>query len=174
MVKATRRSVCHPPTSLSPILEFNVVFKNIATTVNNCIVHYTSGRFGKTSLRSLYGSSVLPVLHNSTSLALPIMSKVHQGYVGVNHWKSPPNMSGGSEQYALIYNPHNLAHQVSRNCPRWSLEDAKNNQKTDQVVPDCQTPSPPFSNLSADLAGLPGFKYKEGRTWYLICLCNVL
>ena len=50
MVKATRRSVCYPPTSLSPILEFNVVFKNIATTVNNRIVHYTSGRFGKTSL----------------------------------------------------------------------------------------------------------------------------
>ena len=126
------------------------------------------------SLQSLYESSVLPVLHNSTSLALPIMREVHQGYVGVNHWKSPPNMSGGSEQYALIYNPHNLAHQVSRNHPRWTLEDSKNNQKTDQVVPDCQTPLPPFSNLSADLAGLPGFKYKEGKTWFLIYLCNML
>ena len=156
MVKATRRSVCHPPTSLSPILEFDVVFKNIAIIVNNCIVHYTSGRLERMSLRSLYESSVLPVLHNSTSLALLIMREVHQGCVGANHWKSSPSMAGGSEQYALTYNPHNLAHQVSRNRPQWSLEDAKNNQKTHHVVPECQTPSPPFSNLSADLARLPG------------------
>ena len=101
---------------------------------------------------------MLPVLHNATSLALQIRREVHQGYVGVNHWKSPPNMSGGSEQYALIYNPHNLAHQVSRNRPQWSLEDARNNQKTHHVIPEYQTPSPPFSNLSADLARLPGSK----------------
>ena len=174
MVKAPRRSVGHPPTSLSPILEFNVVFKNIATTVNNCIIHYTSGRFGKMSLRSLYGSSVLPVLHNSTSLALPIMREVHQGCVGANHWKSSPSMAGGSEQYALTYNPHNFAHQVSRNCPQWSLEDARNYQKMHHVIPKHQTPSPPFSNLSADLARLPGSNYKEERNGSLIYLCNVL
>ena len=50
MVKAIRKSVCHPLTSLSPILELNVVFKNIAITANNRIVHYASGRFGKTIL----------------------------------------------------------------------------------------------------------------------------
>ena len=97
MVKATKGSLCYPPTGLPSILEFNVVFKSIATTINNRTVHYTSGRFGRTSHQSLYGTSVLPVLHNSMSLALPIMREVHQGYVGVNHCKSPPNMSGGSE-----------------------------------------------------------------------------
>ena len=61
-------------------------------------------------------------------------------YVGVDNWKSPPNMSGGSEQYALIYNPHNLAHQVSKNRPPWSLVDARNNPKTHHVIPEYQTP----------------------------------
>ena len=117
---------------------------------------------------------MLPVLHNSTSLALLIMREVHQGYVGVNHWKSPPNMSGGSEQYALIYNPHNLAHQVSRNRSQWSLEDARNDRKMHHVIPEYQTPSPPVSNLSADLARLPGSEYKEERNGSLIYLCNVL
>ena len=125
------------------------------------------------SCQSLYGTSLLPVLDNSASLALPKMREVHQGHVGVNHCKSPPDMIERSQQYVLIYKPHILAHQVSRNCPRWSLEDTKNNQKMDQVVPNCLTPLPPFSNLSADLAGLSRIKYKERKTWVLINLYNM-
>ena len=119
-------------------------------------VHYTTGRFGKTNLQTLYGISELPVLHNSTRLALLIMREVHQGQDGVNHRKSPSDMIGRSRQYALIYKPYNLALQVTRNCPRCSLEDAKrkrNNQKMGQVGLDCLTPLPPFSNVSTDLAG---------------------
>ena len=44
----------------------------------------------------------------------------------------------------------------------------------DQVVPDCLAPLPPFSNLSADLAGLSRIKYKERETWVLIYICNML
>ena len=83
----------------------------------NHTIHYTTGRFGRTSLQSLYGISELPVLHNSTRLALLIMREVHQGHDGVNHRKSPSDMIGRSRQYALIYKPYNLALQVSRNCP---------------------------------------------------------
>ena len=42
-----------------------------------------------------------------------------------------------------------------------------------QVGLDCLTPSPPFSNVSADLAGPFRIKYKERKTWVLIYLCNV-
>ena len=42
MVKATRRSLCYLPTSSPSILEFDVVFKNIASAINNRTVHYTS------------------------------------------------------------------------------------------------------------------------------------
>ena len=79
-------------------------------------------------------------------------------------------------QYALIYKPYNLALQVSRNCPRCSLEDAKkkrNSQKMGQIGLDSLVPSPPFSNVSADLAGPFRIKYKERKTWVLIYLCNV-
>ena len=130
-------------------------------------VHYTTGRFGKMSLQSLYGISELPVLHNSMRLALLIMREVHQGHDGVNHQKSPSDMIGRSCQYALIYKPYNLALQVSRNCPRCSLEDAKkkrNSQKMGQIGLDSLTPSPPFSNVSADLAGPFRIKYKERKT----------
>ena len=137
-------------------------------------MYYTTGRFGRTSLQSLYGISELPVLDNSTRLALPIMREVHQGCIGANHWKSSPSMAGQSGQYAITYNPHNLGHQVSRNRTQWSLKDAKNNQKTNHDIPKYQTQSPPFRNLSADLARLPGSKYKEERTGFLIYLCNML
>ena len=47
------------------------------------------------------------------------------------------------------------------------------NQKMGQVGLDCITPSPPFSNVSADLAGPFRIKYKERKTWVLIYLCNM-
>ena len=65
-------------------------------------VHYTTGRFGKTNLQTLYGISELPVLHNSTRLALLIMREVHQGQYGVDHHRSQSDMIGRSWQYALI------------------------------------------------------------------------
>ena len=53
MVKATKKSPRYMPTSSLSILEFDTVLKNIASTINNCTVHYATGRFGKTSLQSL-------------------------------------------------------------------------------------------------------------------------
>merc|ERR1712089_38126 len=64
-------------------------------------VHYTTGRFRKTDLQTLYGISELPVLHNSKRLAHLIMREVHQGQDGVNYRKSPSDMIGRSRQYAL-------------------------------------------------------------------------
>ena len=72
-----------------------------------------------------------------------------------------------SWQYALIYKPYSLALQVARDCPRCRLEDAerkRNNQKMGQVGLDSLTPSPPFSNVSADLARPFRIKYKERKT----------
>ena len=43
----------------------------------NRSVHYTTGRFGKESLMKLYGISKLPILHNSSRLALLIMREAH-------------------------------------------------------------------------------------------------
>ena len=117
MAMATKRSLCYLPTSLSPILEFDVVFKSIAIIINNRTTYYTNGRFGRTSVQSLYGISELPVLHNSTRLALLIMREVHQGQDGVNHCKSPSDMIRRSWQYAFIYKPYSLALQVARDCP---------------------------------------------------------
>ena len=88
-------------------------------------VHYTTGRFGKTNVQTLYGISELPVLHNSTRLTLLIMKEVYQGQDGVNHCKSPSDMIERSQIYALIYKAYNLALQVTRSCPRCSLEDTK-------------------------------------------------
>merc|ERR1711873_347784 len=58
----------------------------------NCTIYYTTGRFGRTSLQSLYGISELPVLHNSMRLPMLIMREVHQGHDGVNYCKSPSDM----------------------------------------------------------------------------------
>ena len=42
-----------------------------------------------------------------------------------------------------------------------------------QIGLDSLVPSPPFSNVSAVLAGPFRIKYKERKTWVLIYLCNV-
>ena len=38
---------------------------------------------------------------------------------------------------------------------------------------NCLSPSPPFSDVSTDLAGPFRIKYRERKTWILIYLCNV-
>ena len=72
--------------------------------------------------------------------------------------------------------PYRWALQVSKTCPRCILEEAKRKtvqQKIGQLNGNCLTPSPPFSNVSADLAGPFRIKYRERKTWILIYLCNV-
>ena len=46
-------------------------------------------------------------------------------------------------------------------------------QKMGLLPQECLTPSLPFSDVSADLAGPFKLKYKEKKTWILIYLCNV-
>ena len=56
------------------------------------------------------------------------------------------------------------------------MEEAKRKtvqQKIRQLNGNCLTPSPPFSDVSADLAGPFRIKYRERKTWILIYLCNV-
>ena len=60
----------------------------------NRSVHYTTRRFGKESLMKLYGISELPILHNSTRLALLIMREVHSGADSPSHRKSPSDIIG--------------------------------------------------------------------------------
>ena len=89
---------------------------------------------------------------------------------------SPADIIGRAHQFAVIYKPYRLALQVSKSCPHCILEDAKKKpvqQKIGQLDGDCLTPSPPFSNISADLAGPFRIKYRERKTWVLIYLCNV-
>ena len=51
----------------------------------NHTLHYTTGRFGKDRLQKLYGIPELPVLRNSTRLALLIMRDAYQGAYSINH-----------------------------------------------------------------------------------------
>ena len=83
----------------------------------NRSVHYTTGRFGKDTLQKLYGVPELPVLHNSTRLALLIMREAHCGADGTNYCRSPSHVIGRAQQYAVIYKPYKLALQVSKTCP---------------------------------------------------------
>ena len=78
--------------------------------------------------------------------------------------------------FALVYKPYKLALNVLKSCPRYILDQAKQKtvqQKIGQLDPDCLSPSPPFSDVSADLAGPFKLKYRERKTWILIYLCNV-
>lgn len=142
----------------------------------NRSVCYTTGRFGKESLMKLYGISELPILHNSSRLALLIMREAHSGADRTSHRKSPSDIIGRARQFAVIYKPYRLALQVSKSCPHCILEEAKRKtvqQKIGQLDGNCLTPSPPFLDVSADLAGPFMIKYKERKTWILIYLCNV-
>ena len=83
----------------------------------NHTFHYTTGRFGKDTLQKLYGIPELPVLHNSTMLALLIMRELHCGADGMSHCKSPLDIIGRAQQYAVVYKPYKLALHVSKTCP---------------------------------------------------------
>ena len=60
----------------------------------NRSVHYTTGRFGKESLMKLYGISELPILHNSSRLALLIIREAHSKADSTSHRKSPSGIIG--------------------------------------------------------------------------------
>ena len=42
-------------------------------------VHYTNGRFGPSTTKKIYGVERLPVIHNTTRLALLILREAHAG-----------------------------------------------------------------------------------------------
>ena len=55
------------------------------------------------------------------------------------------------------------------------LEEAKTkriDQKIGEIEVDRLKPSPPFNNVTVDLAGPFRIKYKEKKVWALIYLCN--
>ena len=133
----------------------------------NRSIHYTTGRFGRESLIKLYGISELPILHNSTRLALLIMRESHSGADSTSHRRSPADIIGRACQFAVLYNPYRLALQVSKSCPCCILEEAKKKpvqQKIGQLNEDCLTPSPPFNDVSADLTGPFHIKHRERKT----------
>merc|ERR1711873_396022 len=68
----------------------------------NRSVHYTTGRFGKESLMKLYGIPELPILHNSSRLALLIMREAHSGADSISHRRSPYDIIGRAHQFAVI------------------------------------------------------------------------
>ena len=114
----------------------------------------------------LYGIPELPVLQNSSRLALLIMREAHSGADSMSHRRSTSDIIGRAQQFALIYNPYKLALQVSKSCPHCILEEIKGKtvqQKIGQLDVNCVTPSPPFSDVSADLAGPFRIKYRKGR-----------
>ena len=142
----------------------------------NRTIHYTTGRFGRESLMKLYGIAKLPILHNTSRLALLIMREAHSRADSTSHRRSPADIIGRACQFSVIYKPYRLALQVSKSCPRCILEEAKKKpvqQKIGQLNGDCLTPSPPFSDVSADLAGPFCIKHRERKTWVLIYLCNI-
>ena len=68
----------------------------------NCTIHYTARKFGKDTLQKLYGVPELPIIQNSTRLALLIKREAHCGADGTNHRKSPLDIIGRAQQYAVI------------------------------------------------------------------------
>ena len=42
-------------------------------------VHFTTGRFGPSTTKKIYGVERLPVIHNTTRLALLILREAHAG-----------------------------------------------------------------------------------------------
>ena len=56
------------------------------------------------SAEILYDIPELPVIHNSTSLALMIMREANCGADCTNHRNSPSDIIGRAWQYAVIYN----------------------------------------------------------------------
>ena len=68
--------------------------------------------------------------------------------------------------FAVIIKPYNLAVSVSSGYPRCNLQEAKAKkvqQKIGQIKVDRLKPAPPFSNITADLAGPFCIKPKESR-----------
>ena len=132
----------------------------------NRSVHYTTGRFGKESLMKLYGIAELPILNNTSRLALLIMREAHSGADSTSHRKSPSDIIGRARQFALVYKPYRLALQVSKSCPRCILEEAKKKtvqQKIGQLDRNCLTPSLPFLDAFADLGGPFRIRYRERK-----------
>ena len=116
------------------------------------------------------------MLHNTSRLALLILREAHAGADGTSHRRSPSDIIGRGRMFALVYKPYKLALTVSQLCPCCVLDKAKQNpaqQKMGLLSQDCLTPSPPFSDVSEDLAGPFKLKYRERKTWILIYLCNI-
>ena len=70
-------------------------------------------------------------------------------------------MAGQSGQYAITYNPHNIAHQASMNRPQWSLEEVEEDSiklLKDVFVDDGTTGA---SQRQADK--MLGYKMKDGN-----------
>ena len=83
----------------------------------NQSIHYTTGRFGSSTTEKLYGVERLPVIHNSTRLALLILREAHAGDDNSSHRMSPSDIIGRGRKYAYIYKPYNLATVVVQTCP---------------------------------------------------------
>ena len=83
---------------------------------------------------------------------------------------------GRGRQFTYIYKPYNLATQVVKSCPHCSLEKSIKNplqQKMGLLHEEALTPSPPFTDVSADLTGPLKLKGRERKTWILVYVCNV-
>ena len=89
------------------------------------------------------------------------MREVHQGCIGANHWKSSPSMAGQSGQYAITYNPHNLAHQASRNRPQWSLEEVK--EDSIKLLKDVYVDDGTTGGSQRQVDRMLGSKMKDGN-----------
>ena len=58
---------------------------------------------GKDTLQKVYSVHELPVLHNSTRLALLLMREAHSAPDSTIHRRSPSDIIGRAGQYAVIY-----------------------------------------------------------------------
>ena len=71
----------------------------------NRSVHYTTGRFGSNTTKKLYGVDRLPVLHNTSRLALLILREAHAGAEDTNHRRSPSDIIGRGRTFGYVYKP---------------------------------------------------------------------
>ena len=115
------------------------------------------------------------MIHNTTRLARMILREAHMGPDNLSHRRSPSYVIGRNREYAVLYKLYHLAVSVVKSCPRCMLEEAKTkriDQKIGEIEVDRLKPSPPFNNVTVDLAGPFRIRYREKKVWALVYLCN--
>ena len=144
----------------------------------NQSLHCTVGHFGEEGVNQLFGRKSLPVTSANSKLAKLILQGAHQGVLQFNHQKSQDALAR-SQGVAFIYHGEDLAKKIRQECVLCTLREAKRcEQLIGKISPTRLSPSPPFTSVTADVAGPYIIQDSTSSTriskvWALIYHCAV-